>query len=59
MPRERHMIRNKSSNKKPTVRTNPGGPLAKTELPVQGAQVQSPVRKLDPTCRHQEFHAAM
>ena len=59
MPRERHMIRNKSSNKKHTVRTYPGGPLAKTELPVQGAQVQSPVRKLDPTCRHQEFHAAM
>ena len=52
MPRERQMIRNKSSNKKPTVRTYPGGTLAKTELPVQGAQVQSLVRKLDPTCRH-------
>ena len=52
MPTERQMIRNKSSNKKPTVRTYSGGPLAKTELPVQGAQVQSLVRKLDPTCRH-------
>ena len=27
----------------------PGGPLAKTALPVQGAQVQALVRELDPT----------
>ena len=28
----------------------PGGPVVKTELPVQEAQVQSLVRELDPTC---------
>ena len=28
----------------------PGGPVAKTVLPVQRAQVQSLVEELDPTC---------
>ena len=30
----------------------PGGPVAKTVLPVQGAWVKSLVRELDPTCRN-------
>ena len=28
----------------------PGGPVAKTALPRQGAKVQSLIRDLDPTC---------
>ena len=28
----------------------PGGPVAKTEQPMQGPQVWSLVRELDPTC---------
>ena len=28
----------------------PGGPVAKTELPMQGTRVQSLIRKLNPTC---------
>ena len=28
----------------------PGGPVAKTELPGQGAGVPSPIGELDPTC---------
>ena len=28
----------------------PGGPVAKTALPMQGARVWSMVRELDPTC---------
>ena len=31
----------------------PGGSMAKTALPVQGAQVHSLVRELDPTCHNQ------
>ena len=30
----------------------PGGPVAKTELPKQGAWVPHLVRELDPTCRN-------
>ena len=33
----------------------PDDPVAKTLLPVQGTQVPSPVRELDPACRKQEF----
>ena len=32
------------------LRDSPGGPVAKTLLPVQGALPQSTVRELDPTC---------
>ena len=32
------------------MRDIPGGPVAKTVLPIEGAQVQSLVRELDPTC---------
>ena len=39
------------SGKEQTYRDFPGGPLAKdSELPMQGAQVQSLVRELDLTC---------
>ena len=30
----------------------PGGPVAMTVPPVQGVQIQSLVRELDPTCCH-------
>jgi len=34
----------------------PGGPVAKTVLPRQGAWVQSLVRELDPTCHNERSH---
>ena len=38
--------------KKTQLRDFPGGPVAKTLLPMQGAWVRSPVRDLDPTCHN-------
>ena len=39
------------SGKEQTYRDFPGGPLAKdSELPMRGAQVQSLVREVGPTC---------
>ena len=45
---------------KTTMRDFPGGPVGKTALPMQGAQVQSLVGELDPTCMPQlrRLHAA-
>ena len=50
-PRHHEII----SFKKSYVRDFPGGPVAKTVLPMLGAQVQSLVRELDPMCYNQEF----
>ena len=42
----------KKSKKEGLFGNFPGGAGTKTELPVQGARVQSLVREIDPTCRN-------